>query len=406
MPIKLITYDSRSVKPIKQYLEQNNLLNKSYKIQKHDDRFEIFTNLSEITEELTKYEYEMYLQQETKLQEITLDSVIKDFLDLKHISIPDSLTIPKRWSIYPPMILFNTNTFEAKPWQELFNNISREEFFKFILSHQQDIFGTHELTHIAVNKPIIETDIMRRPFNVLPLYGDFGPIAKFDNPTETDFNYAFWCHVIQNGIYQTWAPKYTMFSRGNIKEKKRILENYKNLNNTIVVDFYCGIGYFSLSYLKNGAKLLCWELNPWSVEGFTRALKHADYRYVVIREADKFSYEEYLELNVDAIIFLESNENIPKRLSSFPENSLPISHMNLGLLPSSKLSWNIADQLKEKCSMSTTLHIHENVHIDQFVEIKNEIKQTFEKGEILHLEKVKTFAPDVWHVVIDVKNKK
>ena len=92
-----------------------------------------------------------------------------------------------------------------------------------VLSNQKSIFGTSEITHIALNKPIIESDIMRRPHNLIPIIGDFGPDISIDNkppsPTESDFNRAFWCHVIQNGIYQTWAPKYTMFSRGNIKEK-------------------------------------------------------------------------------------------------------------------------------------------------------------------------------------------
>ncbi|EGW31675.1 uncharacterized protein SPAPADRAFT_62286, partial [Spathaspora passalidarum NRRL Y-27907] len=313
MPIKLIISDPKSVKRIKQCLEQNNQLNKSYKIQKCNDKFEIFTNLPEITEEFTQYHYEIY-EERPKQAEITLESVIKKFLNLKNVAICNELVIPKRWSIYPPMILFNSNTFDSQPWQELFNSISSHELFTYIILHQQDVFGTSEITHIAVNKPIIESDIMRRPFNVLPLYGDFGPATSFDNPTEMDFSNAFWCHVVQNGIYQTWAPRYTMFSRGNIKEKKRVLETCKNLKGTVVFDFYCGIGYFSLSYLKNGARLMCWELNPWSVEGFRRALEHAKYTYLIIRPDDNFSYQQYQETIVDVIIFIESNENIPKRL--------------------------------------------------------------------------------------------
>lgn len=53
-------------------------------------------------------------------------------------------------------------------------------------------------------------------------------------------------------------------------------------------DFYCGIGYFSLSYLRNGAKVLCWELNPWSIEGFRRSLEHAGYRYKIYGEGILF----------------------------------------------------------------------------------------------------------------------
>ena len=61
---------------------------------------------------------------------------------------------------------------------------------------------------------------------------------------------------------QTWAPKHTMFSRGNIKEKARVLnlakqptaglepglENTDPEARTMAVDLYAGIGYFTFSY--------------------------------------------------------------------------------------------------------------------------------------------------------------
>ena len=63
-----------------------------------------------------------------------------------------------------------------------------------------------------------------------------------------------------------------MFSRGIIKEK-RVLIGLKILIKRLFL-ILLWIGYFSLSYLKNGGKLLCWELNPWSIEGFRRSLEN------------------------------------------------------------------------------------------------------------------------------------
>ena len=394
MPIKLFVKEPRQVKPIKLYLEQNNLLNKSYKIQKHDNLFHIYTHLDELPSDLTGHEFEQYKDETSET--ITLSSMMENYCNNKHIN---QLEVPKRWSIYPPMVLFNSSNND-----DIFNQ-EHHEFWESVLSQQKHIFGTSSITHIALNKPIIESDVMRRPHNLIPIIGDFGPDFPMDKtPTNDDFKQAFWCSVVQNGIYQTWAPKYTMFSRGNIKEKKRVLDNWKKLSGSVVFDFYCGIGYFSLSYLKNGGKLLCWELNPWSIEGFRRSLEKAGYNYkIYTRDDDSFDISDLA--TVDACLFIESNENIPERIKHVKDHSLSISHINLGLLPSSKASWGIADALREKSNIDTTIHIHENVHIDEFSKIQCEVQKKFNQGEILYLEKVKTFAPDVWHMVIDIINR-
>ena len=127
-------------------------------------------------------------------------------------------------------------------------------------------------------------NILRSPVNLTPLYGDFGSTPTpqtISNPTATDFANALWVTARQNGIWQTWAPLYTMFSRGNVREKARIL-NLPTLTTGLdtasaAVDLYAGIGYFAFSYRKSSQALekgikqvLCWEINPWSVEGLRR----------------------------------------------------------------------------------------------------------------------------------------
>ena len=161
----------------------------------------------------------------------------------------------------------------------------------------------------------------------------------------------------------------------------------------------------SLSYLKNGGKLLCWELNPWSIEGFRRSLEKMKINHKIYTSGDKFSINDLNQF--DACLFLESNEQITTRvIDQVEDNSLPISHINLGLLPSSKQSWTLANNLINKSTINTNVHIHENVHIDDFEKIKTDVKKVFTNGKVLHLEKVKTFAPDIWHIVIDIENVK
>lgn len=311
-------------------------------------------------------------------------------------------TLPKKWSIYTPMVLFGPGTFDSELWKQLATRIDLCKYFEAL----RPLFPGN-ITHFAVNKPIIEEDVMRRPFNLVPLYGDFGPeptSKSYNSPTQADLDAGFWCHTIQNKIYQTWAPRYTMFSRGNIKEKKRLLQ-YANLENLVAVDLYAGIGYFSLSYLANGATLFCWEINRWSIEGFVRGLKQNKHKYRLVTEPETISPEDILldiKAGVKAFVFHESNERALSRLEGL--DALPISHINLGLLPSLKPSWAIAKQLIEQSTINTLVHVHENVHIQDFEKLQNEVSETF--GGPAVIERVKTFAPDVWHVVVDCKSVK
>lgn len=82
----------------------------------------------------------------------------------------------------------------------------------------------------------------------------------------------------------------------------------------------------------------------------------------------------------------------------------------LGLLPSSREGWPLAMQmLKREGGM---LHVHENVHDDEYkqfvTELPNELQRLGEeKGKayhcvIQHVEKVKSYAPKVYHYVFDI----
>lgn len=425
---KILVYDSKDVSKVKKVLEANQLFRNSDKIIKINDKFEFYTNtndeslirnlIKDVDIDLSDYETKDVNEKNTAPK---LESLIKIILSDNDIILPRALNqyIPKKWSIYQPMILFKSGTFDSPVWRDaIFNHINEDKFYSDLLNFFPLI------THIAINKPIIETDVMRRPFNIIPIFGDFGPeptTQRYENPTCDDFEQAFWCNVIQNGITQIWSPQYTMFSRGNIKEKTRILQSYTNFNkndndhDNCVVDLYAGIGYFTLSYLKKGADLLfCWELNPWSIEGLVRGVSKNGYKYRLLKHNEEYSgaqLQKDRSLGVKVIIFEESNEFANERFDKL-NMKFNVNHINLGLLPSSTLSWPITGKIIHDVSYNelVTVHIHENVHINAFDEFKlkilqyfiHELKNDF-KYEIIHLEKVKTFAPDVWHIVVDLE---
>ena len=294
------------------------------------------------------------------------------------------------------------------------------------------------ISNVALNAPILantpkdasiqgrgdpEANILRSPTGLMPLYGDFGPaLLPTHIPTITDFSSAFWCTARQNGIFQTWAPRYTMFSRGNISEKARILSfatlKEKQLQSqaeeTSAVDLHAGIGYFAFSYAKAGVgKVICWEINPWSVEGLKRGAKRNGWAVNAIeniRVQKKASLEEER-----FIVFEESNEHAARRMAVMKDIIPPVRHVNCGLLPSSKDSWEVAVQVLDP--RGGWIYAHENIakaniesRRDEVVEIFTLlVKRHWGQGLGLqwevtckHLQQVKSYAPGVMHCVLDI----
>ncbi|KAH7346535.1 tRNA wybutosine-synthesizing protein-like protein [Rhexocercosporidium sp. MPI-PUGE-AT-0058] len=361
-------------------------------------------------------------------------------LNVSHLM---SLT-PKRWIVYPPMVLLPSGSLGEEWWATLGSEISSEtmgELWRTILDNITKREGKGVLTHLAINSGIplnkctghssegsLEAalqlskshNILRTPSGLIMLYGDFGPsLPPEDTPTSIDLEEAFWVSTKQNGITQVWAPRYTMFSRGNVKEKARLLEFHdsrsegrarditkEELAAASAVDLYAGIGYFVFSYVKMGMKqVIGWELNPWSVEGLKRGAAANGWSFKVVKDWDASnSFEEKI------VVFSEDNVQAAARLREMdPSTAGTIMHVNCGLLPTSEMTWEMAIHILKGDGW---LHLHENVGVDDFQARKCQIVEMFEMWltkahdnrivRLGHVEMVKTFAPGVWHCVFDI----
>lgn len=233
----------------------------------------------------------------------------------------------------------------------------------------------------------------------------------------------------QNGIWQTWAPRYTMFSRGNIKEKARIRgfhDKETALNSkrvigteerTVAVDLYAGIGYFVFSYAAAGFKRVwCWEINPWSVEGLKRGAQRNQWSVQVFKDESLNNVNLELDVTADAtiVVFEEGNEFASTRMGwnmssvNRPSISGNVKHVNCGFLPSSETSWRTAVSAVID-SDSAWLHLHENIGYHDIDARKTAVELLLRSWvttghciDIEHVELVKSFAPGVWHCVFDV----
>lgn len=375
---------------------------------------------------------------------------------------------PKRWVVYEPMVLLPTGSFcfsatsssstppavaspmsPAPPlWQNVLASVSSEQqdqLWRDILlalspSPRGSLNGkgdtnNAQLTHLAVNEGIPlhnegasdSENILRSPTGLRPLYGDFGPATTETGgpPTALDFQRAFWVSTKQNGLYQTWAPRWSMFSRGNIKEKARLLDwKHGEANDRWAVDLYAGIGYFVFSYAQRGLRVIGWELNPWSAEALRRGAARNGWSVRVVRKSADLArptvYAVFSKGWVDdstdgaedtedtdyggnddsndddlpeIVIFVEDNQHAARRLAELraaavevaatPSSQLQllgdVVHVNCGLLPLSRDTWRTAFDAvvgtpQPGSSKTGWLHLHENVGVEELADRQEEIQ--------------------------------
>ena len=333
-----------------------------------------------------------------------------------------SLKLP--YTIYGCMLLLSPGSFDNQTWQDVRRQINQNE-----IERLYQLFAHHlKVTHIAINRPIPpendadETEnILRSPNNFTPLYGDFGPSICSSPPTAVDFNKAFWVTTKQNGIFQTWAPRWTMFSRGNISEKARLLtlpsvveaveQGRVGGRGSAAVDLYAGIGYFAFSYLKAGVeRVLCWDLNAWSIEGLRRGARANKWGTATYCEDDS-SLRQLARSEARLLVFNESNHHALHRIRQLQDKVPPIRHVNCGLLPTSKGGWQTAFNIIDR-AMGGWVHVHENFAVSE-IELKaEEVRMAFQqmvegdhrdgRVQVEYVNRLKSYAPGVMHCVLDI----
>lgn len=353
----------------------------------------------------------------------TLPSTESDSQDSRNERLLTSA--PKRFTIYEPLALLPTGSFTGEPWATVLRTCDEAACPSLWRSILEEISkaGQGKVTHLAVNEGIPlhkdgeeDENVRRSPSGLRMLFGDFGSAAVGERPTESDFDSAFWVGTKQNGILQTWAPRWTMFSRGNVKEKARVL-GFKRPSageERWAVDLYAGIGYFVFSYAALGMRVLCWEINPWSVEGLRRGARANKWSVKVVQGDDlALPMETLLAGGERIVVFLESNERASRRIGEAQEMGLAsnVEHVNCGFLPTSEPVWESAWEMT-RLAPEAWLHLHENVGVGDIESRRASVQTAFttwaaseessRMPSVEHVEQVKTFAPGVWHCVFDV----
>ncbi|NXE86851.1 TYW2 protein, partial [Menura novaehollandiae] len=142
-----------------------------------------------------------------------------------------------------------------------------------------------------------------------------------------------WVEHVDNGIRYTFDVTKCMFSPGNITEKLRVAS--LPCSGEVLVDLYAGIGYFTLPFLVHaGAAFVhACEWNVHAVEALHRTL-------VLNGVQDR--------------CHIHHGDNRQLELQDVADR------VNLGLIPSSEEGWPVACRVLKK-DTGGVLHIHHNV---------------------------------------------
>jgi len=197
-------------------------------------------------------------------------------------------------------------------------------------------------------------------------------------------------------IYEFDATK-VMFSSGNGTEKDRMAS--LSGSSEVVLDLYCGIGYFALPFLVHShvKHLYACEWNPDALDAFRRNL--------VLNEVDPSRV---------TIISGDNREAINKH----PSLECAVDRVSLGLLPSSREGLPVA--LRALKQEGGVIHVHENVEncsedgiiprtgeeLRQLVECMLRKDFVYPKRywvvQIAGSSKVKMYGPKILHMVFDI----
>jgi tRNA(Phe) wybutosine-synthesizing methylase Tyw3 len=195
-----------------------------------------------------------------------------------------------------------------------------------------------------------------------------------------------WVTVWENRIPYSFDITRVMFCSGNVTERMRMAKQHSQ--GQVVVDLYCGVGYYTVPLLLHGGAqhVYACEWNPNSVLALRENLRRAGVlaRCTVHEGDNRVTSVQLLDTIADRVL--------------------------LGLLPSSVEGWPLAARALK--ATGGTIHVHENVHegiLAQWVEDTRAKFETLLQGlgkqltvSIVHLERVKSYAPRVYHVVLDL----
>ncbi|XP_029814973.1 tRNA wybutosine-synthesizing protein 2 homolog [Manacus vitellinus] len=281
--------------------------------------------------------------------------------------------VPHAWQRHGDLVLLSEDSFRAAPWESL-----GPVLWETVAS----ALGARRIARRGRVLP----DGMRTP-SVTLLLGQDG-----------------WVEHVDNGIRYTFDVTKCMFSPGNITEKLRVAS--LPCSGEVLVDLYAGIGYFTLPFLVHaGAAFVhACEWNVHAVEALRRALAlngvqdrchihHGDSRQVSTAARPRAC--RVLKKDTGGVLHIHHNVETPPAPTPVlpaewgsPEAQHPMEDTgNKTVGARIRPEW-------QRWAETTATRIQ-----GLLVELHGRPWHT----RVLHIEAVKSYAPHVHHLVLDLE---
>ncbi|MFX0059838.1 MAG: class I SAM-dependent methyltransferase family protein [Candidatus Hodarchaeota archaeon] len=210
------------------------------------------------------------------------------------------------------------------------------------------------------------TGQFRTPEKIEYLAGEDNPIVE---------------HKEHNVIYRFDITK-IMFSKGNVNERRHLTTLIKN--NEVIVDMFAGIGYFSLPIAVHTKpkKIYSIELNP---------------------DSYKFLYENIKLNHVDDIV-VPINGDCKEEVIKLNKKGISADRVIMGVFPAPKdYIQNGLTLLKQK---GTIFHYEGVREKENYLSLFEEFKEIADREnincELLSYRFVKSYGPNLYHIVVDI----
>lgn len=169
-----------------------------------------------------------------------------------------------------------------------------------------------------------------------------------------------------------------MWSKGNKAEKQRLIKLVKS--GETIVDMFAGIGYFSIPIAKftKAKKIYAIDINPKAISYLQKNVWINDVVKIEILKGDCRDFAPLLENISDRIIMgylFDTEKFLPAALRIAKNNCI--------------------------------IHFHRIVKKEEIEQLKKRIKSLAEKNKckikFICVKKIKSYAPRIWHVVMDMR---
>lgn len=203
----------------------------------------------------------------------------------------------------------------------------------------------------------------------------------------------------EHGVLYKLDVSKIMFSKGNLFERSRLVKQIKP--GEVVVDMFAGIGYFSVPIAKLAKKIYCIEKNPVSVKYLKENVVLNKVKNIEVFQGDCTKVK--LPEKADRRLFLlEKEKPVGKRKLKYTGIA---DRVIMGYLPKTYKFLPAAFGFLKNRGI---IHYHDNFTKKELwkkpIEIlEKEAKKAGFKIKILNKRKVKEYAPNVYHVVLDVE---